>query len=166
MNRTTEAGGLFDRSAVGMIVSDLEGRVLNANNAAATLAGSPAGGLAGRMLTEITTGEGPALLELLRRLSSGETASASLETLLVRPDNAQVRVEISLTRLEGRQLFILLNDRTEHHRAQEELRRAKETAEAATEVKSQFLANMSHEIRTPIHTIIGMGELLAETRLD
>ncbi|MDR3139111.1 MAG: response regulator, partial [Treponema sp.] len=34
------------------------------------------------------------------------------------------------------------------------------------EIKSRFLANVSHEIRTPIQTIIGMIELLEDTRLD
>ncbi|HEY5676638.1 MAG TPA: ATP-binding protein, partial [Myxococcales bacterium] len=45
------------------------------------------------------------------------------------------------------------------HRAAEELRVAKEAAEAGTKAKSEFLANMSHEIRTPLNGIIGMTEL-------
>ena len=42
--------------------------------------------------------------------------------------------------------------------------RAKEAAEAANRAKSEFLANMSHEIRTPMNGILGMTELVLDTR--
>jgi len=45
--------------------------------------------------------------------------------------------------------------------AGEELRQAKETAEAASQAKSRLLANTSHELRTPLHAILGVTERLA-----
>ena len=56
-------------------------------------------------------------------------------------------------------------DVTDRQRAEEALRRAKEAADAASKAKSDFLANMSHEIRTPMNAVIGMTELLLDTRL-
>jgi PAS domain S-box-containing protein len=57
------------------------------------------------------------------------------------------------------------DDVTENRRAQEDLLRTREDAEAANRAKSEFLAAMSHEIRTPMNAIVGMTEITLQTDL-
>jgi len=64
------------------------------------------------------------------------------------------------------ELEIRVEERTaDLRKANEELKQAKEAAEAVTQAKSDFLANMSHEIRTPMSGVITAAELVMNEKL-
>jgi signal transduction histidine kinase/AmiR/NasT family two-component response regulator len=54
----------------------------------------------------------------------------------------------------------LMKEIVERRKIEEDLVRAKESAEKANRAKSEFLANMSHEIRTPLNAILGFADLM------
>jgi signal transduction histidine kinase/ActR/RegA family two-component response regulator len=61
---------------------------------------------------------------------------------------------------EERLYYAVARDVTAYHQVEEELRRAKETADRANLAKSEFLSRMSHELRTPLTSVLGFSQLL------
>jgi PAS domain S-box-containing protein len=57
-------------------------------------------------------------------------------------------------------------DISERKKMEADLIKATEKAQTSVKSKELFLANMSHEIRTPMNVIIGMSELLNDTKLS
>ena len=99
------------------------------------------------------------------RLEADETMSGSMrvliETVLSMYDKLANRT-VQMTREINRRHQV----ESQLHRAHEELRLAKETAESSSKAKSIFLANMSHEIRTPMSAILGMVDLMQQDSLS
>ena len=166
---------ILESAAEGIFGVDTEGRVTFMNPAASGMLGFSAGELIGQpshatLHHHRSDGADYPMEEcpMFAAYKHGRTSRIDDE-FLWRNDGTGLPVEYRATPIleDGRILgaVISFTDITERKRAEEELRVAKEKAEAATVAKSAFLANMSHEIRTPMNGVIGMTELALDTEL-
>lgn len=138
------------------------GRILYANAAYAALLGISVEATRGHCLEPlvlaVTPGQqqpdGTRLFDELIQTDSGEKRwIAWIETPVSLEGDSTVRQRV------GRDV----SGRVAAERLQEE---ARAKAESASEAKSRFLATVSHEFRTPLNGILGMSDLLNDTRLE
>jgi signal transduction histidine kinase/FixJ family two-component response regulator len=101
-------------------------------------------------------------------LQASEDVALSLDRHQ-RKDGTIIDVDVTTNNVtvNGRECAIALyNDVTERNRIAAEAALAHEQVVEASNMKSAFLANVSHEVRTPMNGVIGMTELLMQTKLD
>jgi signal transduction histidine kinase/DNA-binding response OmpR family regulator len=106
----------------------------------------------------------PSLIDDLQTFIAGGETHQSFEKEIVELDEKRY-LNVSFSQvLDVSEKFsgvvVTLEDITTQKQATEELRHAKEAADAANRAKSAFIANMSHELRTPMNAVLGYAQLM------
>ena len=166
-------GAIFDNAVDGIITIDESGRIESFNPAAEKLFGYLRHEVLGKNVKMLMPNPYNAEHDnyLGNYLAGGRPRIIGIgrEVVGQRNDGSTFPMDLSVGRAQrdGRRTFTgIVHDVTERKQAEEHLRNAKVTAEAANREKDQFLATVSHELRTPLTAILGWAELLSAGAAD
>lgn len=151
------------RDIILFIASD--GRILEANKAAVQAYGYKYEELLNLKIQDLRCDEDALVTEQMRNVFD---EGVLVETVHRRKDGSVFPVEVSSQSMicgDDHILLSIVRDISKRKEIENELKKAKEAAEAANRAKSEFLANMSHEIRTPMNVIMGMTDLVLDCEL-
>ncbi len=152
-------------------ITDRRGVITHVNDEFCTISGYSREELIGKTHRMVNSGYHPSefFRELWRTISvgliwRGEVCNRRKNGTLYWVDASIMPLYDKKGRIES--YIAIRMDITERKRIETELASASQKALQAAAAKSNFLATMSHEIRTPLNGIVGMAELLRDTKLD
>jgi PAS domain S-box-containing protein len=138
---------VFERTAIGMVLGDLDGRVIRSNEAFEKMLGYNKGELYLKNYSNFTAAEDLEIeRSLLSDLITGKTDYYKIEKRYIRKDGRRIVTQLTVSAIKGTSgdplyVIVLAEDVTERDRVER--------------LKDDFIGMVSHEMRTPLTVIIG-----------
>lgn len=158
---------IWENSASGIYQVTLDGQLLSANPAMASIFGFDHAEI---MLREVKNAHNELYVSPSDRLRIVKAIDPNavqevFEFESFRRDGSKIWVqEIIRPVLDEHDTLVYfegsVEDITKRKDAEMQLQEAKKSSDMANRAKSEFLANMSHELRTPLNSIIGFSEII------
>ena len=157
----------------GIIIIDTAGHIVEFSESAERIFGYKKTDIVGKLMSEIIVPDRYRNAHDKGMARMRDTGKANIlgqrieiEALRANGEEFMSELAISRSRSSTGEIFIAyIRDISEAKAAEQALRDAKDAAELADKAKTQFISAMSHEIRTPFNAVLGILDILGDTKL-
>lgn len=154
--------GIFDFSPQPISITNMSGKIIEANNKLCTVSGYTKDELVGSNVLDIGFYSPEDREKFLNSLKEKGRAE-NLEFTFYGKNHITVETLMNATfiKIKGiKYILSMVTDISKRKKTENELLKAKEKAEESDRLKTEFINNLSHEIRTPMNGILGFSQLL------